>query len=334
MQTFSRRFFRLAVPNIISNVTVPLVGLADTIMLGHLPQVRFLAGVALASVIFDYVYWTFGFLRMGTTGTTAQALGRREIDEVYRLLYRSLFVALALGTGILVLQQPIRQLSFALLSGAPDVEAAGREYFNARIWGAPAALCNFVFIGWYLGREESQNALYMTLIANLSNIVLNYIFLYKMHLQAFGAGLGSMISQYLMLGLGLWIFYRRKHRIAWRWREILNWPRISAMLQLNFDILVRTLCLISAFALFTNFSAVLGTGLLVANSILLRILGFAAYFIDGAAFATESLAGIFHGEQNRPALQHLLRYALLWGEIFAFGFIAILLNRAITGWIP
>ena len=322
--SFTRRFLRLTIPNIISNVTVPLVGLADTIMLGHLPDVRFLAGVALASIIFDYVYWSFGFLRMATTGSTAQAYGRRDRQEVYGLLYRGLFLALLLGSIILLLQKPLMKLSFAILSGSAEVEAAGRDYFRARIWGAPAVLCNFTFLGWYLGREESKYAMYMTLVANVANVILNYIFLYIFRLEAFGAGLGSMLSQYLMLGVA-WIIFRRIGRpVPWRWSEVLQRQKLSGLLKLNFDILIRTVCLVSAFAIFTNFSAVLGTVVLAANSILLRFLDIAAYFIDGAAFATESLAGIFWGENNRKALRKLLAYAMATGELFALGFILVL----------
>ncbi len=168
MRGLKQRFFSLALINILSNVTVPLVGLVDTAMLGHLPDIRFLAGVALGSILFDYVYWTFGFLRMGTTGTTAQALGRGENDEVFRVLYRSLVLALAIAGAVLALQWPVRELGFSLISGEAGVEAAGRDYFNARIWGAPATLCNFVMVGWFLGREESRRVLLLTIVANVA----------------------------------------------------------------------------------------------------------------------------------------------------------------------
>jgi MATE family multidrug resistance protein len=203
----SRRFFRLALLNIFSNITVPLAGLVDTAMLGHLPEIRFLAGVALASVLFDYIYWTFGFLRMGTTGTTAQAVGRGDRREVYLTLYRSWMIALTLAALILLLQLPIRELGFGLLGGEPGVEAAGRAYFDARIWGAPATLCNFVLVGWFLGREESRHALVVTIVANLANIFFNYIFIIRLGLAARGAGLATMVSQYLAAGAALAIFF-------------------------------------------------------------------------------------------------------------------------------
>lgn len=322
-----RRYFRLTVLNILANVTVPLAGLVDTAILGHLADIRYLAGVALASLLFDYVYWTFGFLRMGTTGTTAQAVGAGDGRETYLALYRSLLLAFGIGLAILTLQAPIRDLGFALLSGTAEVEAAGRAYFDARIWGAPAALCSFAFIGWFLGREESRYVLVMTVVANLANIVLDYVLIVLLGLAAWGAGLATMVSQYLSLAVALMIFFRLGRPRRWRWPEVLSRQRLSALLTLNRDILVRTLSLITTFALFTNFSSVLGTTTLAANAILIRILYLAAYFIDGAAFATESLAGIFRGARDQTALRRLVRLSLGFGELCALVFLTALLIR-------
>jgi MATE family multidrug resistance protein len=307
------RFFRLSLINILSNITVPLAGLVDTAMLGHLPDIRFLAGVALASILFDYIYWTFGFLRMGTTGTTAFAVGRGDSPEVFRILYRSLAMAGALAVVIVVAQLPLRELGFALLSGASGVEDAGREYYNARIWGAPATLCNFALVGWLLGREQSRHVLLMTVAANLANIVLNYVFIIRMGLAAYGAGLATMLSQYVMLALGVAIFLGVPGRLPWVWREVLDRERLGGLVRLNRDIFVRTFFLVSAFGVFTNVSSILGVAILAANSILLRLLTVAAYMIDGAAFASESLAGIFRGSRDLVALRRLFRLSLVAG---------------------
>jgi len=322
-----RRFFRLALLNILSNVTVPVAGLVDTGMLGHLADIRFLAGVALAVILFEYVYWSFGFLRMGTTGTTAQAVGRGDRDECFLVLYRSLTLALGIAAAILLLQAPLREAGFSLLSGDPGVEAAGRDYFDARVWGAPATLCNFVFLGWYLGREESRRALWMTVAANASNVALNYVFIIRMGLAATGAGLATMCSQYVSLGVALVIFLRLGERVPWRWRQVWVRERMTDLFRLNRDILVRTLCLVTSFAVFTNFSSMLGTTLLAANTILLRLLSLAAYLIDGAAFASESLAGIFRGGGDREGLRRLFRLSLVTGEAFALVVLAALFAR-------
>ena len=318
-----RRFFRLALVNILSNVTVPLAGLVDTAMLGHLPDIRFLAGVALASLLFDYIYWTFGFLRMGTTGTTAQAVGRSDRKQVYLTLYRSLMIALGVSALILAFQLPLRELGFGLLAGEPGVEAAGRAYFDARVWGAPATLCNFALVGWFLGREESRYVLVVTVVANLANVLFNYVFIIRMGLAAQGAGLATMVSQYLAVATSITIFFACGPRWPWRWTEVAASGELGRLFRLNRDILARTLCLVTAFALFTNFSSLLGTAVLAANSILLRLLSVASYLIDGAAFASESLAGIFLGQRDLPSLRRLVRLSLAAGLGFGALVLAI-----------
>jgi MATE family multidrug resistance protein len=315
-----RRFARLTFLNIVANITVPLASLVDTALLGHLESIHFLAGVALASVIFEYVYWSFGFLRMGTTGTTAQAVGRGDSGEVHRTLYRYLLLAWLLAFLILLLQIPLRELGFLLLGGSPEVEAAGRAYFNARIWAAPATLSNFVFLGWFLGREESGAALVMTAVANLANVALDYLFIVQMDLAAYGAGLGTAISQYLMLLAALILFRTRRGAIPWIWSEVWQGRALKRLFRLNRDILLRTVALVSAFALFTNFSSLLGTVILAANAVLLRWVMLAAYLIDGAAFATESLAGILYGTGDRVGLKRLEGLALRIGVAFALPF--------------
>lgn len=316
-RTLRRWFFDLAVPNILSNVTVPLVGLVDTAILGHLPDIRFLGGVALGSVIFDYAYWSFGFLRMGTTGLTAQAVGREEADEVFQILYRSLLAALGIAAVLLLTRGWIRDLGFVLLSGGPDVQAAGRSYFDARIWGAPATLSNYVLIGWLLGRERAREALLMTAVGNLANAFLDWVFIVQMGFAAGGAGAATAASQYLMSAVGLAIVIGRVGRKPIQWPAVLDRERLLDLVRLNREILVRTLCLMSAFALFTNFSAVFGATVLAANTILFRLQMMASYLIDGAAFATESLAGIYRGRGDVTGLRRLLRVAMLTGAAFA-----------------
>jgi MATE family multidrug resistance protein len=311
-------------------VTVPLVGLVDTAMLGHLTDIRFLAGVALGTILFDYVYWSFGFLRMGTTGTTAQALGRGDGREVYLVLYRSISIAIVIAGAVILLQWPLRELGFGLLSGDAGVESAGRDYFDARIWGAPATLCNFVLMGWFLGRAESRHVLIMTIVGNLANIALNYVFIIRLGLAAFGAGLATALAQFIMMAVGLWLFVLQGGAERWDWRDVLDRPRMIALFRLNRDILIRTMLLVTSFAVFTNFSSLLGTTLLAANSILLRVFYLAAYLIDGAAFACESLAGIYYGRRDAASLRRLTRLAVATG----LGFAALVLTVFLIAPLP
>lgn len=313
----ARRLLRLALPIALSNLTVPLTGLVDLAMLGHLRAIRHLAGVALASVLFDYLYWTFGFLRMGTTGLTAQAAGRGEEPEVLAILGRAVLLAGAIAGAILLLQSAIESVGFRILSGAPAVEMAGRAYYRARILGAPAALVNFALIGWFLGREMPGRALVMTVVGNGANILLDYLFIVEFDLESRGAGFATALSQYLMLLVALGFVFRERPALYGIAARMLDRRAFVASLQLNRDILIRTFCLITTFAVFINLSAAFGMIALAANAILIKLLDLAAYGIDGLAFATETLAGTFKGQRDRSSLRALLRLGLIWGELLA-----------------
>lgn len=312
------RFWRLCLINIASNLTIPLVGLVDTAMLGHLPELRFLAGVALASLIFDYLFFGLGFLRMTTTGQTAQAQGRDDDHGVEGTLIRGVVWALGLGVVTLLLAPLLEAGAFRLLSGTPEVEAAGVDYFRARIWGAPAALLNLVLVGWFLGREQSGRVLFLTVVANLTNVALNYWFILHLGWAAYGAGLASALAQVLMAVLGVLLVLGSWPRSGAALRELLAAARDRGTAQLNLDLLVRTLLLVSAFAVFTNLSALFGTVVLAANTLLLRVLSIGSYFIDGAAYATESLAGRELGRGDRSKLREVLQLSLVSGEAFAW----------------
>ncbi len=319
--SLDRRFARLCFINILSNVTIPLVGLVDTAMLGHLPQVTALAGVALASLIFDYLYFGLGFLRMSTTGQTAQAVGRGDAEDVAACLIRGLAWAVALGTMALVAAPLVRDLSFSVLSGTEPVKAAGAEYFNGRIWGAPAALANMVLVGWFLGREQSGRVLLLTVLGNLANVAFNWVFILYLGWGAYGAGIASALAQGVSLGTALLLVTSAGAPLRGALRRLREILRHRGSAQLNLDIFLRTLCLVTAFAAFTNASAALGTLVLAANTVLLRLLSVGSYLIDGAAYATESLAGVEHGRGRRDQLARLLRMALL----LSLGFAALVL---------
>jgi MATE family multidrug resistance protein len=299
---FLPSFLKLAAANVISNLMVPLAALVDTAFLGHLDDISHLGGVALATVIFNVVYWSFGFLRMATTGLTAQALGRGDSDELWLILLRNGAIALAFGLLILLLQTPIRHLGFALLGGEPAVRAAGQAFYNARIWDAPAVLLNLVLMGWFLGREQGWRVMALAMVGNGSNILFNTIFIYWLGWASTGAGLGTALSQYVTLAVGLGLLAREGGLGQLRSRLRQGWhpAAIRGLFLLNRDILVRTFALVLSFALFTSFSAALGSQTLAANTLLLQVVTLSAYFIDGIAFATESFAGRYYGSGDSP----------------------------------
>jgi multidrug resistance protein, MATE family len=303
-----QRFFRLASVNILSNLTVPLAGLASVAFLGHLGEIQHLAGVSLATVLFNYLYRTLGFLRMGTTGVTAQALGRNDSATILLTGLRNGCLAIGLGVAILLFQHPIRELGFAVLSATPEIKAAGQAYYDARIWAAPATLLNFVLIGWFLGQEKSGQVLLISAIGNGINILLDYYFVIRWGWNSAGAGWAIAVSQYVMVVLGVVL-------VSWEfcWADLQavqtrlwDLDAFKNMLKLNGNIFIRTFAFLSTFSIFTNFSAAISTILLAENALLLQVFSLAVYLIDGIAFATESLTGVLQGQGAKKPLRSLI----------------------------
>jgi multidrug resistance protein, MATE family len=324
---FLDQFLRLTLINILANLMVPLAGLLDMAFLGHLAEIHHLAGVALALVLFHYLYWSFGFLRMGTTGMVAQAMGRGDPNAVLLIGLRNGLLALLVGLVILGLQSPLRWLGFAILSAAPEVEMAGTAFYNALIWGAPATLVNFVIVGWFLGRSQSAQVLVLTAVSSGANVLFDYTFIVQWGWASGGAGLATAVSQYLMLLVAIALLSRevKIHQIRAVADQVWDKSALYATLSLNGEILIRTFALISTLAVFTNLGAMLGTVVLTANAMLMQVVSLAAYFIDGLAFATESLAGLFRGQGTSKRLIQLVKVAgsssLLFGLLFAIAFI-------------
>ena len=309
--TFLRQFLKLTAINILSNVMVPIAGLLSVAFLGHLADIRHLAGVALATVVFNYLYWTFGFLRMSTTGMTAQAIGRGEEEEALLIGLRHGILALLLGVAIVILQVPLRQIGFAMLSAATEVATAGEAFYNTLIWGAPATLVNFVIIGWLLGRSQSDRVLILTAVNSGANVALDYWFIVRLDWASAGAGLATALSQYLMLLVGLVMLIQQVplKQMRVNTQQLWDASALTTVWVLNRDIMIRTFALISTFAVFTNLGSAFGTVPLTANALLMQVVTLAAYFIDGIAFATESLAGLFWGQGNMSQLKQLVLIA-------------------------
>lgn len=310
---FLPRFYRLSAVSVLSNMMVPLAGLVDTAFLGHLTDIRHLAGVILASILFDYLYRVLKFLRSSTNAITAQASGQDDQKAVLLAGLRSALIALGIGLLILLLQYPIQKLGFALLSGTADVEASGVDYFYGRIWGAPAVLLNFVLIGWFLGREMNGIVLLMAIMGNGSNVLLDYLMIYQWGWASTGAGLATAASQYLALLVGL-------IGVAWsvQWgklpealQEVWNSKALKETVALKGNILVRFLVLISTYAIFTNLSSALGTTTLAQNGLLLQIALLSQFTIQGVGMTTQTLIGNFKGKGSTDQLVPVLLVSML-----------------------
>lgn len=309
----------IAVPIILANVTTPLIGLIDTAVLGQLGDPHYIGGIAIGAMIFNLLYWTFGFLRMGTTGLTAQAEGSGDGSEIGAALLRALFIAVASGVALIIVQQPISSISFALLDGSQAVEASASDYFDIRIWGAPAALANFAFLGWFIGLGHARTALVLQLLLNGTNAILDAWFVLGLGLDIDGVAYATLISQLIAAAAGIWlsIGVMKRRGITFNMPHILDKSEFCRTLSVNGDIMIRTISVVFAFTWFTAKSAEAGDVVLAANAVLLTLTYTAAYFLDGFAFAAETLVGQSIGAQRINNFRDAVRLSTLWAIILS-----------------
>lgn len=296
-----------------------------------------MAGVALSNILFYYLFWAFSFLRMSTTGLTAQSDGREDRIESVGLLLKSVALGLFIGLFILIFKNQIRDFGFLLLEGEEEVKKAGLDYFDSRIYSAPAAMVNFALTGWFLGRSKSGIALVATALANISNFLLNIWFILFWDWKAWGAGIATTISQYLMvLFFLLFLWKDRKDLIAaLRTKGLFGFEGFRSLLSLNSDIMVRTVLLVSTFSLFRNFSSGMGSAVLAANAILHEFILVGAFWVDGAALATETIAGNLKAKMDPQGLRRILKLGIQSGVLIAFLFslVILLFPQQSVGWI-
>ena len=311
----NRKILHLAIPNIISNVTIPLLGLVDLALMGHLQSDIYIGAVSLGTVIFNFIYWGFSFLRMSTSGFTAQSFGEKNPQENFNILVRAILISTLISITILLLQMPIEWLSFRAIKGSPEVEALARQYFRIRVWAAPATLGLYVLNGWFLGMQNAHYPMITSILANVFNILFSFFFVVFVNLNSAGVALGTVIAQYLGLATGLLLFYRRYRYLIsyWNWKAIVNLPALKNFFRVNSDIFIRTFCVIIVFTFFTSKSASINDHILAVNSLLMQFLLFFSFFIDGFAFAGEAMAGKFLGERNKHQFQQLTRNLFIWG---------------------
>ena len=314
-----RKVFDLAWPLILSNITVPLLGLVDTAVVGHLPDSRYLGGVTLGATLFSFLYWGFGFLRMGTTGLTAQAHGRGEVDAMLRLLGQGLMLALVIGLALVALHPPVIALGLSLLDGSAAVTAQAELYARWRIFSAPAVLANYVLIGWFLGRGNSRVTLLLMVINNSVNIVLDLLFVVGLGMTVDGVALASVMADYCTLAVGMALAMGVWRRWSWRpvtgvFRDLGGYRRL---LSVNLALFIRTLCLLFAFAFFHAQGADMGDTTLAANAVLLQFVLLASYALDGFAHATESLVGQRIGANDEAGFRAVVWAASQWSLLAA-----------------
>lgn len=328
-----KQLFIIALPMIFSNITIPLLGLVDTAVLGHLDQAYYLGGSTVGAMIITFVTWLCGFLRMSTTGLTAQALGQQDNQKSLLVLLRGLLVAVIVGGTLISLQSFYLDLSLGLAGGSEKIQFYAKQYCDIRIWGLPAALANLVILGWLLGNHKAKAVMWLLIATNLINLSLDLLFVLVFNWQVQGVATATLIAEYSGVILGLTYIVYDKNKIKRRTVRILFSVILSKLIhskeelleksslihyfQLNRDILIRTLCLEVCFVFITFQGARLGDNVIATNAILMNFVLLISFGLDGIANATEVLVGKAQGQKDAKQRNYVVKIALFWTGIFA-----------------
>lgn len=335
----NRRILRLAIPSIISNITVPLLGLVDVTIVGHLGSAAYIGAIAIGGLLFNILYWNFGFLRMGTSGLTSQAYGRKDADAQVRILVQAVSVGLLSALGILLLQYPVERLFFYLLDTSAEVEYYAVTYFRICVWGAPPVLVMYSFKGWFIGMQNSRFPMYIAIAVNVINILCSLCFVFIAGMGVRGVALGTVLAEWfgLLMAVALWASRYSVLRQRIDLRDSLRFSAMKRFFAINRDIFLRTFCLIAVTTFFTSTGARQGDVILAVNTLLMQLFTLFSYIMDGFAYAAEALAGRYIGARNLRQLRHAVRNLFGWGLglaliftlLYAFGgknFLSLLTN--------
>lgn len=318
----NRRILRLAVPSIVSNITVPLLGLVDVSIVGHLGETAYIGAIAVGGLLFNILYWNFGFLRMGTSGLTSQAYGRKDEAAEMRVLLQALCVGVFSALVILLLQYPVERLAFYLLEAGAEVERYAVSYFRVCVWGAPAVLAMYGFKGWFIGMQNSRFPMYIAIAVNVINILCSLCFVFGLGMKVEGVALGTVVAEWsgLAIAVVLWLKRYGHLRVRIAFRDSLRVTAMRRFFAVNRDIFLRTLCLIAVTTFFTSAGARQGEVVLAVNTLLMQLFTLFSYIMDGFAYAAEALAGRYVGARNLGELKHAVRNLFGWGVALALLF--------------
>ncbi len=317
----NKRILKLAIPNVISNITIPLLGMVDTALMGHMDSLIYIGAIALGSMIFNFIYWGMGFLRMGTVGFTGQAYGAENHTEVSRVLARAFSIAAIASVVILILHPFIIDFGLMLTNSSVEIETEARNYFNVRIWALPATLSILTLSGWFIGMQNTIYPMIISIFANIVNISLSFFFVMVLGMKTEGVALGTVIAQYSALSLAVILFLKkyRSYIIPVSIKEIFN-EKLKQLMNVNKDIFIRTLGIIFVMSYFTIQSANISDSVLAVNTILFQFFIFFSYMLDGFANAAEALTAEAIGKRSRSLLSQVIKKNMIFGLIFSIIF--------------
>jgi len=325
----NRRILGLALPNIITNITVPLLGMVDTAIMGHLSE-EGLGAIAIGASLFNLIYWNFGFLRMGTSGITAQAYGARRWDEAVKTLVRACTIALGIALALIVLQWPIGLLVPVIFEGSDKVLAMALTYFQVRIWAAPATLGLYAIKGWFIGMQDSKTPMWIAIALNIVNILFSLLFVLVFHWDIAGVALGTVVAQYSGLAMGIFFLRRKWKAESGEWKveggkmktikDALHWNKMKRFFKVNGDIFLRTVCLSAVFTFITAAGSHISDEVLAVNNLLMQFFTLFSYIMDGFAYAGESLVGRYIGAREAKNLRSAVWLLIVWGLVLTVVF--------------
>lgn len=334
MKDCNRQILAIAWPAIVSNITTPLLGLVDVSIVGHIGALQ-LGAIAVGGAMMNMVYWLFNFLRMGTSGITAQACGAADGDAARFTLVQSLAIAVAVGALLILGSAPLGHFVLRFMDAGADTTELARLYFGVVICGAPAVLGTYALTGWFLGMQDSRTPMWMAVVTNVCNIAVSLLLVFVFHLEIEGVAAGTLIAQWVGFAAGM-VILRRKYglglsMLAAGRQALSDIRKLGRFFRVNADIFLRTLCLVAVTMWFTHAGAVQGVEVLGANALLMQLFLFFSFFMDGFAFAAEALAGKHFGAGDIVALRRVVRALCVWGLVLAVVFSAAYLAGG--GWI-
>ncbi len=315
MKTLNKEILRIAIPSIVTNVTIPLLGMVDIAIVGHIGNASHISAIALGTMIFNLIYWNFGFLRAGTSGLTAQAFGANDEKEYLNILFQGTIIALVAAFFLICLQKPIALLCKQLIHSKPETIELMLTYFYIRIWAAPATIGLYVIKGWFIGMQNAKAPMWIATILNIVNILCSLVLVYGFGAGIAGVAWGTVVAQYCGMLLAI-IFWTTKYGHLWKVLDIksaLKKQKLIRFFKVNTDIFLRSLCLIAVFTFIPYISANIGENILAANTLLLQLFTLTSYIMDGFAYAGESLVGKYFGAKDTSGLKSVIRGLGIWG---------------------